>query len=70
MRCKMSETTIQPLLVNAEVAAQMLSISQRSFWRLVSEGRIHRVKFSKRLIRFRADEIALLVSSQREGTPA
>ncbi|MGD0138513.1 MAG: helix-turn-helix domain-containing protein [Tepidisphaeraceae bacterium] len=66
----MSETTIQPLLVSAEDAARLLSISKRSLWRLVSQGRVHRVKFSKRLVRFRTDEISALVSSQREGTPA
>jgi excisionase family DNA binding protein len=55
-------TPVTPLLVSAGEAARLLSISQRAFWRLVSEGRIHRVKFSKRLVRFRADEIASLCS--------
>lgn len=44
-------TTIAPLLVTAKSAADMLSISERKFWELVSCGHIPRVRIG-RSVRF------------------
>jgi len=41
--------TVEPRLVSAEVAAQVLGISAKLFWRLDREGRVPRpVKFGTR----------------------
>ena len=62
----MSLDNVQPAFVDARTAAKMLSISVRSLWRLCSIGKIKRIRFGPKTIRFRVDELNKLGSTTAE----
>ena len=53
-----TDTTALPLLLTAETAARLLSVSVRTVWRMCDDGSLETVKIgSKRLIRTQSVEV-------------
>lgn len=61
-----SDITPQALLVNAEIAAQMLAISPRKLWSLTKSGEIPCVRIG-RAVRYSVDELRKWIADQTKG---
>ena len=63
-----SSTSETPLLLDAKSAAQLLGVSESSYWKLHSQGRVPLpLRLSERIVRWRRDELEHWV---RAGCPA
>ena len=60
-------STTQLSLVRPKIAAQMLSISTRTLWRLISTGKSNPVRLSPRIVRLKVADIHEFHRSPRTG---
>ncbi len=57
----------QPYLLSARLAAAKLGIGQTTFYKLVKEGLIPAVRFSRRLVRYRLSDLEALIAYRLKG---
>jgi excisionase family DNA binding protein len=57
----------EPMLMPVGEAARLLSISQRSVWRLADRGELPRVQLGARAVRFRRVDVEKVAGLHPEG---
>lgn len=56
-----------PILLSAGSAAALLEIGHTTFYKLVKEGRLPAIRFSRRLVRYRQSDLEALITSRLSG---
>jgi excisionase family DNA binding protein len=59
----MNQPTNSPALTSSRDLQELLSIGQTTIYKLVAEGKLTPIRFSKRLVRYRLSEVQALIDA-------
>jgi predicted DNA-binding transcriptional regulator AlpA len=52
-------------LCDVRTVGKLLSVSKRTVWRLVSEGKLHPIRISSKIVRFAVQEVRILMQPEQ-----
>jgi predicted DNA-binding transcriptional regulator AlpA len=53
-------------LCDVRAVGKLLSVSKRTVWRLVSEGKLHPIRISSKIVRFAVQEVRILMQPEQQ----
>ncbi len=62
------DADVDPDLLTVKEAASLLSVSERTLWKMIAEGRLAAIRLSRRITRIHRTEVRALIDGASPGT--
>jgi excisionase family DNA binding protein len=61
------DANVDPDLLTVKEAASLLSVSERTLWKMIAEGRLAAIRLSRRITRIHRTEVRALIDGASPG---
>lgn len=61
------DSDVDPDLLTVKEAASLLSVSERTLWKMIAEGRLAAIRLSRRITRIHRSEVRTMIDGASPG---